>query len=71
MELLFADDLLIFTKSDPLSLGKLKEVIGVFAKTSGLPNSSKSVIYLARVSVHDVEGILEVIGVPKRDLPFR
>ena len=71
MKLMFADDLLVFTKPDTQSLSKLKGVIGDFTKVSGLHiNNSKSAIYIAGVQQEDVAHILDVISVPKGDLPF-
>jgi hypothetical protein len=71
MELMFADDLLIFTKPDIHSLSMLKVVIDDFAKSSGLHiNCIKSAIYLARVHKDDEMKILDAIGVPKGDIPF-
>ena len=47
MELLFADDLLVFTKPDAKSLKALRLVIDEFARVSGLHiNNSKSAILL-------------------------
>ena len=71
MELLFADDLLIFTQPDISSLVKLREVINDFACVSGLHiNSSKGAIYFVGVAVNDEDCILNGIGVPKVALPF-
>ena len=72
MELLFADDLLIFAQPDISSLVKLRKVINDFARVSGLHiNSSKSAIYFAGVPVNDEDCVLNAIGVPKGALPFR
>ncbi|CAO2822823.1 unnamed protein product [Amaranthus hypochondriacus] len=72
MELMFADDLHSFTKYDIHSLSILKLVIDDFSKSFGLHiNYSKSAIYLAGVHKDDDMKILDAIGVPKEDLPFR
>lgn len=66
MKLMFVDDLLIFTKPNPHSLGSLKVLIDTFAKVSKLYiNNTKSVIYLAGVQKDDKDIILDAIGVPK------
>ena len=72
MELMFVDDLLVFTKPETPSLLKLRQVIEDFAKVSGLHiNNNKSVIYIAGVSPYAEASILTSIGVLKGDLPFR
>ena len=59
---IFADDLLVFTKPETQSLLKFKQVIGDFAKVSGLHiNNSKSVIYIAGVPRIDVEASIFAI----------
>ena len=72
MELLFADDLLIFSRPDVCSMLNLKEMIDNFACVSGLKtNSSKSAIYIAGISEEEKIRVLQAIGVPQGELPFR
>ena len=72
MELLFADDLLIFSKPDVCSMLNLKEMIDNFACVSGLKiNSSKIAIYIASIQEEKKVRVLQAIGIPHGDLPFR
>ena len=72
MELLFANDLLVFTQPDTHSLSSLRKIINDFARVFGLHiNNNKSAIYLAGVTEEEEVDILESIGVPKGELSFR
>ena len=72
MELLFADDLLVFTKPDAKSLKALRLVLGGFAGDFALHiNNSKSAIYLAGVKGGGRAGYLEGYWCPDGELPFK
>ena len=72
MELLFVDDLLIFSKADPDSLKTGRSVIHDMASTSGLhANNNKCAIYIAGVSDDVAQNMVDAIRVPKGSLPFR
>lgn len=71
MKLLFADDL-IFTKPDAKSVYVLQEVLDDMADVSGLHiNKAKSAIYFAGISASCEQAILDVLTIPKGELPFR
>lgn len=68
----FADDLLLFTRGDVLSIQQVMAVIDKFALTSGLKaNQLKSCIYFGGVKEDVKHEILNVTGMKEGMLPFK
>lgn len=64
--MMFADDLLLFSRADVPSVTSLFIAFSKFSKDSGLQaNLHKSEVYVAGVTCDVVEYILEVLGIPK------
>lgn len=72
IQLLFADDLLIFCRADQSSVELVKAQLQKFSKAFGLqPNQDKSEVYLSGVSEEVKERSLDVLGMSEGSLPFR
>lgn len=70
--LIFADDLLMFSKGDVTSIGLLLEKFGVFTAASSLQaNLSKSAIHFGGVSEPIKHDIRWLLGYGQGELPFR
>ncbi|XP_070010474.1 uncharacterized protein [Nicotiana sylvestris] len=68
----FADDLLMFCKDDIQSIRLLKQAFHKFSMVSGLQaNADKSSVYIAGVSIWKKEEILQELGFPEGNLPFK
>ncbi|WMV07514.1 hypothetical protein MTR67_000899 [Solanum verrucosum] len=68
----FADDLLLFSKGDIVSVTAMHKVFMVFSKASGLQeNMNKSSIYFGGVAQSEKDRILQVLGYTQGDLPFK
>lgn len=61
--LCFADDLIVFCHGNVKSVSVVKDCINLFSQLSGLiPNTSKSLCYLANVPMEQKESILHCLG---------
>ncbi|XP_056691836.1 uncharacterized protein [Spinacia oleracea] len=70
--MMFADDLLMFSRADESAVKALFDAFTKFSLASGLEaNLHKSEVYLAGVSDHVASSIVSSIGVPKGSFPFR
>ncbi|XP_074291736.1 uncharacterized protein LOC141618530 [Silene latifolia] len=70
--LLFADDLLLFSKGDEVSIMWLLRAFSTFSIASGLSlNKEKSDIYFNRMPQASINTILQVFGFKRGSLPFR
>ncbi|XP_074293104.1 uncharacterized protein LOC141620024 [Silene latifolia] len=70
--LLFADDLLMFSKGDVVSIMWLLRAFATFSKASGLTlNNDKSDIYFSGVPHKDIDEILLVSRFKRGNLPFK
>ncbi|XP_074303192.1 uncharacterized protein LOC141637602 [Silene latifolia] len=71
-QLLFVDDLLLFSKGDEISIMWLLRALSTFSVASGLClNRDKSEIYFNGMASGAIESILQVSGFKKGSLPFR
>lgn len=72
LHLCFADDLLLFTRVDVISVQFLLKVLDKFAASSGLKaNRLKSCIYFGRVPSDIKTEILRISGMVEGHLPFK
>ena len=72
MELLFADDLLVFLKADLPSMHALNLVLDNLTLVSGLSiNKAKSALYVAGVSDAMTLRLVQANQVSKEVLPYR
>ena len=70
--LLFADDLLLFSRADLSSVSNMMSVFDRFSKASGLQaNPSKSNIFLSGVDQNHKDQIKHFLQMEEGDLPFR
>ncbi|XP_021863807.2 uncharacterized protein [Spinacia oleracea] len=70
--MMFADDLLMFSRADESAVKALFAAFTKFSLASGLEaNLHKSEVYLARVPNHIACSIVNSIGVPQGSFPFR
>ncbi|XP_048491587.1 uncharacterized protein LOC125492891 [Beta vulgaris subsp. vulgaris] len=70
--LIFADDLLLFSKGDYNSICMLMSALKMFAETSGLQMSlGKSEMYLTGMTEDEISRIQQVTGFRIGSLPFR
>ncbi|XP_019242573.1 PREDICTED: uncharacterized protein LOC109222707 [Nicotiana attenuata] len=68
----FADDLLMFCKGDKKSITALQNIFNKFSKASGLQASAeKSSIYIAGVSQHTKEELIQLTGYAEGSIPFK
>ncbi|XP_060182300.1 uncharacterized protein LOC132611964 [Lycium barbarum] len=70
--LAYADDMIIFTSDDVMSLQLIMEVLRKYEKTSGQKiNKEKSVVYLHHNLTGDIKVTVEVVtGIGRKDFPF-
>lgn len=67
----FADDLLLFTRGDSVSVSKINLKFQQFSTASGLqPNMAKSTVYYGGVKEQEIEIIQNILGYTKGKLPF-
>lgn len=70
--LLFADDLLLFSKGDRQSVQCVHDIFTDFSNCSGLStNVNKSCLYLAGTPSNVSEDIKRITGMKEGDFPFR
>lgn len=70
--LCFAEDLLMFTRGDVVSVLKLKEKFDMFSEALGLKaNMTKSQVYFGGVKTNIQTDILLALGYEKGELPFK
>ncbi|XP_074299449.1 uncharacterized protein LOC141630553 [Silene latifolia] len=70
--LVFADDLLVFTKGDVPSVDAVARCLGIFAWYSGLQaNPLKTCLYYGGVANDVIEDILRTTGFTQGEFPFR
>lgn len=70
--LCFADDLLLFARSDQASIAAVHHCFLEFSSASGLQaNLSKRSVYLRGVSLEEKERILQQLGFVYGELPFK
>ena len=70
--LMFADDLLMFSRADTLSVEMLFAAFNNFSRASGLEaNLDKSNIYIGGVSAATKAAILDAVHIPEGQFPFR
>ena len=70
--LAFADDLVLFSRGDPISVGLLMENLTHFGDCSGLKISmSKSSFHSAGIESADIEEIRRITGFSQGSFPFR
>ncbi|KAL2225249.1 UNVERIFIED_CONTAM: Retrovirus-related Pol polyprotein from type-2 retrotransposable element R2DM, partial [Sesamum indicum] len=70
--LLFADDLMLFSRGDLPSIHILMECLQEFRDTSGLTiNTSKSSIFTAGIQYEELDGILARTGFARGEMPVR
>ncbi|KAM6563917.1 hypothetical protein CsatB_023915 [Cannabis sativa] len=70
--LCFADDLLIFSNGDFISIMLMLKGLKLFSTTSSLlPNEQKTAIYCSGMANGDVQRILEASNFKRSSLPFR
>ncbi|XP_056695389.1 uncharacterized protein [Spinacia oleracea] len=70
--MMFADDLLMFSRADESAVKALFDAFTKFSLASGLEaNLHKSEVYLAGVSDYVASNIVSSIGVPQGSFPFR
>lgn len=69
---LFADDLLVFSKADELSMKAIMEQLEKFSKASGLyPNVDKSEVYFVGISADTQDTLASFLHMKIGSLPFR
>lgn len=70
--LVFADDLILFSRGDEFSIMQNMRALATFAKVSGLAaNSGKSALYVCNVPDEIKSSILDKTGFMEDKLPFR
>ncbi|GKE00043.1 RNA-directed DNA polymerase, eukaryota, reverse transcriptase zinc-binding domain protein [Tanacetum coccineum] len=70
--LIFADDLMLFSNGDNVSVSILKKALEEFSKVSGLVlNLEKSVVFFGKVPSHIKRSILKVMPFFEGSLPIR
>ncbi|XP_052206874.1 uncharacterized protein LOC127811206 [Diospyros lotus] len=70
--LIFVDDLMLFSREDPISMCILMDTLGDFGCKSGLKvNASKSNLFTAGIPDQDLQAILQIANSPKGVMPFR
>jgi len=68
----FADDLLMYCRADLISVKLMYAAFRNFSEASGLQaNTEKSSIYIAGVTDHTKQSIIEALGFIEGTLPFR
>lgn len=69
--LIYADDILIFSKVNPKALQSIKRILDIFSNFSGLEiNKEKSSVHYSKV-VDSFPYIQEIIGFPVKPLPLK
>lgn len=72
VQISFADDMLLFSRGDPISVQLMFELFNAFSAASGLhANAEKSSTYFGGVSQEDQGEILNLLGFEQSSLPFR
>ncbi|XP_062100393.1 uncharacterized protein LOC133806289 [Humulus lupulus] len=70
--LCFADDILLFSHGDFISILWMLRGLKLFSKTSGLfPNEAKSAIYCSGMCESEIERVVSASGFTQSSLPFR
>ncbi|GFY83129.1 hypothetical protein Acr_02g0013690 [Actinidia rufa] len=70
--LAFADDLILFTRGDAISVKLIMECLKQFGNYSGLcVNASKSCVFMAGICTEEMEEIETITGFSKGEFPFR
>lgn len=69
---MFADDLLLFSRGDEISVDLMFKAFMLFFSASGLEaNLDKSNVYFGGISYHASQRMLEILQMPTGDFPFR
>jgi len=70
--LIFADDIMLMSRGDPISVSMLMDCLKDFVATSGLSaNMGKSSVFTAGLQGEDLQDILSITGFQRGSMPFR